>query len=109
MEELDAIKILPNSIILIDDARFFLGPPPSVHRAKDWPSFDEIIIKLKTNFPNHYSTLVDDTIISVPKKYKNILDEDWQTNFYTRYPKVSNLKQASIFSSIKKIFFPNGK
>ncbi|MDO9000769.1 MAG: hypothetical protein Q7W45_13455 [Bacteroidota bacterium] len=102
MDELDAIKILPNSLILIDDARFFLGPPPLGHRAKDWPGLDEIILKLKTNFPNHYSSLVDDTIISVPQQYKFVLDNDWQKNFYIRYPKQKQSK--TLLSSIKKLF-----
>lgn len=105
MEELDAIKTLPNSIILIDDARFFLGPPPAGHRATDWPGIDEIILKLTTNFPNNYSTLVDDTIISCPKKYKYILDADWQKNFYTRYPKTNASENNKGFlSSLKKLF-----
>jgi hypothetical protein len=102
MKELDSIKNLPNSIILIDDARFFLGPPPAGHRTSDWPGLDDIFMKLKANFPNHYITLIDDTIISCPKKYKYVLDEDWKNNFYTRYPKAIEISRFR--SLIKKVF-----
>ena len=97
MEELDSIKVLQESFILIDDARFFLGPPPSVHRSSDWPGIDEIFAKLKTLFPNNYSTLIDDTIVSCPSKFKYILDKDWQANFENRY---SLNKPKTLFQKI---------
>src|SRR2546425_12807921 len=38
--ELDAISTLgTESVLLIDDARLFLCPPPHPHEVKDWPSF----------------------------------------------------------------------
>ncbi|MBS1650689.1 MAG: hypothetical protein JSU07_01645 [Bacteroidetes bacterium] len=101
IDEIEIIKKHQNSIILIDDARFFLGPPPEGHRADDWPGIDEIFYKLKINFPNHYTTLIDDTIISCPKEYKYILDSDWKKNFKNRYP--SPTEKPSYLSKLKRI------
>ena len=31
-----------NHVVLIDDARYFVNPPPKPHKADQWPTFDEI-------------------------------------------------------------------
>ena len=46
LDELEAINSLnAQSIILIDDARLFLCPPPAPHKITQWPAFDQIIKK----------------------------------------------------------------
>jgi hypothetical protein len=45
-----AISKTKDSIILIDDARCFLGPLPPPHNANDWPRIDEIFLLSVTTF-----------------------------------------------------------
>ncbi len=102
-DELEAIKTLQESIILIDDARFFFGPPPKGHKIEDWPRFDELIIKIKALFPNHYCTLHEDVIIACPEKFRNIIDQQWKMQFENRFSLASSKSHLSreIFQKIK--------
>ena len=40
----------PNPVILIDDARLFLQPPPSPHDHLAWPSIDELVRAMPTDY-----------------------------------------------------------
>jgi len=102
MDELTAISKLQDSIILIDDARCFLGPLPPPHRAEDWPRIDEIFALIKEKFPNHTTTIIDDVIVSVPPEAKKVLDNYWQQTFDTRfYNPAYTLKKYSIYQIFK--------
>ena len=85
LEEINISSKCKDAIILIDDARCFYGPPPNPHNASHWPGIADIFDLLKQRFPNHYVTVVDDVIFSVPARLKPILDNDWQEHFYTRF------------------------
>ena len=85
MEELEALRSAEDPIILIDDARCFLGPPPPPHDPRHWVSIDEIYRYLIVHFPNHMTTVHDDVIISIPKVLKPQLDEDWLSHFDERF------------------------
>jgi 16S rRNA G966 N2-methylase RsmD len=51
IEELEIIfKYDKNCIILIDDARLFLAPPPKPHNFKNWQSLIDIVNILPTNW-----------------------------------------------------------
>jgi hypothetical protein len=51
IEELEIIfKYDKNCIILIDDARLFLAPPPKPHNFKNWQSLIDIVNVLPTNW-----------------------------------------------------------
>lgn len=70
LNEIDTInKNTTLAIIVIDDARFFLLPPPVPHKIEEWPSISEIINKL--NPQERYIAVWNDVIIAVPKKMKN--------------------------------------
>jgi len=100
--ELTAISKLQDSIILIDDARCFLGPLPKPHRAEDWPRIDEIFSLIKEKFPNHTTTIIDDVIVSVPSEAKEVLDNCWQQTFNERfYDPAYTLKKYSIYQIAK--------
>lgn len=78
----------PNDILLvIDDARLFLGAPPYPHDPMDWPTlceiFDRINIMCDDDF--HHMTVVDDYIISFPQKLKGNYDKFWQETYPSRY------------------------
>lgn len=71
IEEIKIIKsATKNSIIIIDDARFFCSPPPLPHNTDEWPTISEVIMAL--NSPdNSYIVIYDDVIYSVPILFKN--------------------------------------
>jgi hypothetical protein len=86
LQELDIISKHQQAIILIDDARLFLGPPPWPNDPRQWPRIDEIFAAIKAKYPWHYTTIVDDYIVSLPDTLKDVLDKEWLENFDKRYP-----------------------
>lgn len=67
LDELDSIGSLnERSVILIDDARLFLAPPPSPHEASDWPDFDSLVRKLLATSPLHQVMVLNDVIVFFP-------------------------------------------
>ena len=101
--ELQAISKKQDSVILIDDARCFLGPLPPPHRAEDWPRIDEIFVIIKQLFPSHTTTIVDDVIVSVPPNLKNALDVYWKNSYHERYSLKYNLRKYSTFQILKSV------
>lgn len=77
---LEEIKLIiessPNHIILIDDARLFLMPPPLPHQANQWPSIKEIALTLDKY--NYYIVVYDDVIVAVPNTSKDLVCEYYQ-------------------------------
>lgn len=68
LEELDAIGALnERSVVLIDDARLFLAPPPAPHDAARWPSIAAVIDSLRALSTAHETTVVNDVIVFAPK------------------------------------------
>jgi hypothetical protein len=63
IEELEVIKqkAHPDSIILIDDARLFMAPPPLPHNSKDWPTLHDIFECLNNKY---FSAVFDDVIFA---------------------------------------------
>ncbi len=100
MEELAAITKATDPIILIDDARCFLGPPPPPHDPRHWVCIDDIYRFIIENFPNHITTVHDDVIISIPKCLKQQLDADWLSHFDERFLPKST--RPSLFKRIIK-------
>jgi hypothetical protein len=76
MEELEIIfKSNKNFIILIDDARLFLSPPPLPHKLHEWPTYNDIIRFL----PQNWTTMVyEDVIYIYPDKISNELNLQMQ-------------------------------
>jgi hypothetical protein len=62
--ELESISKLKDSVIFIDDARCFLGPLPPPNNPDKWPLIDEIFLVLNKYFPDSFTTIIDDVIIS---------------------------------------------
>jgi len=70
LEELDIIcSNRLDNIVLIDDARLFLSPPPLPHSTKYYPSISEIIYKF--SHLTYYILIYEDVIICIPNKYKD--------------------------------------
>jgi hypothetical protein len=85
MDELKAIAKMKDSVIFIDDARCFLGPPQEPHDPKHWPRIDEIFGLIKELFPNNFTTIQDDVIMSVPPDVAKIINDDWKEKYDTRF------------------------
>lgn len=66
MHELNVITIKEQDIILIDDARFFMGIVPAPHKPEEWPRIDEVISALKLKYPAHAIIIEYDIIMCLP-------------------------------------------
>ena len=60
-------------ILLIDDARLFLAPPPPPHVASHWPSIDEVCRHLSAHPSNRYVCVFQDVIVAVPASHKTAM------------------------------------
>lgn len=60
-------------MILIDDARLFINPPPYPHDPKQWPSLDRLMVELQ-RMPR-FIRVVNDVIIAVPTTGANLVEE----------------------------------
>ena len=77
VEELEIIfKYDKNYVILIDDARLFLAPPPYPHKIENWPSLTNILQVIPMNWE---LIEFEDVIYLFPKKrnqeFKNFIQE----------------------------------
>lgn len=68
LEEILAINSLGDtSVVLIDDARLFLAPPPEPHDITQWPTFDQILDALRSLSKQHEVMVINDVIAFYPK------------------------------------------
>jgi len=101
LEELEIISRINNdAIILIDDARLFLGQVPAPNNPQDYPCIQDIFVLLKNKFPHNYSTIVDDYIISIPDRIRHTLDKEWRSRFNIRYPS----SEDKLKSEVKNVY-----
>jgi hypothetical protein len=67
LAELRALSPLgPDSVVLIDDARLFLAPPPSPHNPAGWPTMAQVLAALASISAVHVPIVVNDVIIFHP-------------------------------------------
>lgn len=85
MDELKAAAVLQDALILIDDARAFLGPIPPPHNSSLWPRIDDIILLSKQLFPLHKITICDDVIYCIPPDLQPVFDNDWVSKYQQRF------------------------
>lgn len=101
---LDEIKAVgeygEDAIIIIDDARLFLGQPPHPHDPTEWPSIKEIFILLNEKFPYHHITITDDYILAIPLHVRDVIDQEWRDRFHIRYPN----EQDKLKSQVKDVY-----
>ena len=74
-----ALKSNPEHFLLIDDARFFVAPPPRPHRAADWPTISELLLKLDSDgaMPR-YTVIHEDVIVSFPASARQAAQDHYQ-------------------------------
>jgi hypothetical protein len=69
LEEIATIvAAAPAHVLLIDDARLFLEPPPLPLHAVDWPAIDEICRAVAAGDRRRFITVHDDVIVAVPEE-----------------------------------------
>jgi hypothetical protein len=67
LEELSAANhSRPDHVVLIDDARFFIGPPPPPHKQSDWPDLMQVTRALSEGQVPRYVVIHQDVIVAVP-------------------------------------------
>jgi hypothetical protein len=88
LEEIDMIARsgAEPKVILIDDARLFLTPPPPPHRWNHWPDLGAVVVALG-RCGDMYITVKDDVIIAAPAAARADLVAFWRGQpWSTTYP-----------------------
>ncbi len=71
LRELAVIARSPHEhVILVDDARYFLAPPPSPNRLEQWPDAGATVAALKDGREDRFVCVIDDVFIRVPATMK---------------------------------------
>ncbi len=85
---IDEIKSINHakSIIMIDDARLFLGPVVWPCDPNKWPNFKDVFLNLQYKWPDHIISVVDDYIICLPQELRDTFYDEWRGRFQERYP-----------------------
>lgn len=103
IEEIQAIGAYPNSLIIIDDARLFMGVPPYPLDPRQWPGIVQIFEELRKYFAWHYITVTDDYIICIPIHFRVAIDEEWRERFPIRYPNAEDKLKTELKSAYKEL------
>jgi hypothetical protein len=97
---LDEIKCVAeygeDAVIIIDDARLFLGSPPHPNEPTEWPCICDIFHLLREKFPYHYISIVDDYVIAIPIHLRHTIDKEWRDRFHIRYPNAEDKLKSQV-------------
>ena len=100
LQELEILNLSSlNHIVLIDDARLFMAPPPLPNNPKFWPTIDQVVVALKSGIVDRYIVIQEDVIIAFPgdkkddliEKFQKVSNDEWRT--YGE--KIKNKQQAN--------------
>ena len=61
-------RVDDSSVVLIDDARYFLGPAPPPHNAAHWPGLLDIEAALRRISSRHGLWVINDVMIYAPTR-----------------------------------------
>ena len=75
---LKEIEIINSSVhdnfIFIDDARYFLYPPPKPHDSLMWPTVKDVMVALDSSKKKLYTVIFEDVIIAVPEYARDAVE-----------------------------------
>jgi len=78
--ELEALNSSPiPHVVMIDDARLFLSPPPKPHKADHWPDLGTLCRVLSLHRSDRYVAVHQDVILAVPGTAKPRITEYLQS------------------------------
>jgi hypothetical protein len=76
LEELQAIASLNHrSVVLIDDARLFLSPPPPPHDPQQWPTLLQVVGQISKLGATHELWIINDVMLFVPAAARSAVIE----------------------------------
>ncbi|AEA42225.1 hypothetical protein [Fluviicola taffensis] len=101
MDELEQASKVKDSVILIDDLRYFLGPNPHDH-GENYPTIDSVMRYLMQELPTNFITFHDDTLICAPVAYKKVIDENWLETYSKRFPRSYKSLVSKMWWRIKR-------
>jgi hypothetical protein len=100
LDEIRAIgRLAEHSVLLIDDARLFLAPPPEPHDVAQWPTFEQIDRALRELSSRHELMIVNDIIAFFPASVRESVIA------YARRCGVDWLKIVQNGQSVEECFF----
>lgn len=102
-EELKALSSAHQPMILIDDARCFIGPMPPPHNYTHWPRIHEIFNFIQKHFDGYTTTIIDDVIFAIPPDVLPIIDAYWMSSFNERYYGGSPNNAATPVSLLRRV------
>jgi 16S rRNA G966 N2-methylase RsmD len=87
-----------NMVILIDDARLFLAPPPYPHKIEEWPSLTEILRVMPTNWE---LLELEDVLYLFPQSKSEDIKSFIQKITTDRWKQYGKNKQYSFLKGVK--------
>jgi hypothetical protein len=76
LEEIAAVdRSAHDHVVLIDDARLFVAPPPQPHSARDWPDLLQVSAALLAAKRGRYAAITEDVIAVVSESRRDALVE----------------------------------
>lgn len=78
----------PDAFVLVDDARYFLAPPPPPHDASQWPSIATLCAAL--SWASGYVAVHEDVIVRVPSRA-----QDWLVGFLREDARRNELRERA--------------
>lgn len=66
--------------------RYFTSSPPPPYEAEQWPSLIEVFDAIRSLYPQHLVTLLNDQVVAVPARAKGVLDAYGQSLMETPEP-----------------------
>lgn len=74
LDEIRAIgRLNAESLVVIDDARLFLAPPPAPHEISQWPNLNDVLDSLRHLSDAHRVVVLNDNIIFFPHSVSSIV------------------------------------